>query len=256
MAKDESLNPGLELDLKLGYEAAGASDIGRRRSGNEDAYRLHLEQDALAGNFVVCDGMGGAAAGELASSIAADVMLRELDSGTLTAERIQQAVSAANANVYAHSRRDSALAGMGTTLVALGVRGPRGWVAHVGDSRCYRLRGGRLERLTQDHSLVDEQVRLGLLTPAQAAISPMRNVITRAVGTAADVLADIFEIEILAGDLYLLASDGLTREVSDRRIAEILQGASPVEKLCEALIAAANRAGGGDNITCVLVRVS
>lgn len=241
---------------KLGYEAAGASDIGKRRTGNEDAYGLQVVEHGLTGNFVVCDGMGGAAGGEVASSIAVEAMLRALGLDPLTAESMQRAVSAANASVYSTAERDMRLAGMGTTLVALATRGQNAWIAHVGDSRCYRLREGRLKCLTQDHSLVDEQVRLGQMTRAQAAISPMRNVITRAVGTTARVIADISEIDILPDDIYLLASDGLTREVSDVQIAEILNGSGDLERLCSALIKTANNSGGGDNITCLLVRAN
>ena len=143
---------------------------------------------------------------------------------------------------------------MGTTLVALATRGDHAWVAHVGDSRCYRLRNNQLERLTRDHSLVDEQVRLGQLTPAQAAISPMRNVITRAVGTQNEVDADLIDFAVTPGDLYLLASDGLMREVDDDTIARILRSAGDLKSTCEQLIRAANEAGGHDNITCGLAR--
>ena len=237
------------------YEASGASHAGRKRSGNEDSYGFYIDPDALGGGFVVCDGMGGAAAGEVASRLAAETMLRAMRQETLTDQRIAEAVHQANLRVYSQAEHDPSLAGMGTTLVALGARDLSGWVAHVGDSRCYRLRRGHLERLTQDHSLVDEQVRLGQLTPAQAAISPMRNVITRAIGTAAEVEPDLTEMDIAAGDLYMLASDGLTREVSDSRIEQIISGAGQLKQLCAALIDAANRAGGNDNITCVLVCV-
>ena len=241
--------------MKTGYEAAGASDTGRKRARNEDAYTFYVEPDASAAYFVVCDGIGGAAAGEIASRIAAEAMLRAMRQRLLTAQRIAQAVSESNRRVYSQAECNPALAGMGTTLVALGLRTARGWAAHVGDSRCYRLRAGQLERLTQDHSLVDEQVRLGLLTAAQAANSPMRNVITRAIGTAPEVEPDITEFHTVSGDMYLLTSDGITREVSDARIEQIMSGAGPVQELCADLIAAANQAGGSDNITCVLVRI-
>lgn len=216
---------------------------------------MRVAPDGSGGDFVVCDGMGGAAAGELASGIAAETMLRGMASGPLSAERMRQAVRAANASVYSRSELDPALEGMGTTLVSLALSGVRGWVAHVGDSRCYRLREAGLERLTQDHSLVEEQVRQGRLTPAEAAVSPLRNIITRAVGTSGEVVADIAEIDVLPRDLYLLTSDGLTREVSEEQIAEILRAAKRPEQMCLALIDAANRAGGRDNITCILVRV-
>ena len=241
--------------MKTGYEAAGASHTGRKRAGNEDAYSLYVERDASGGDFVVCDGMGGAAGGEIASRVAAETMVRAMGQGVLSAQRIGEAVSEANLQVFSRAEGDPSLAGMGTTLVALGARDAHGWVANVGDSRCYRLRGGHLERLTQDHSLVDEQVRRGELTPAQAAASPMRNVITRAIGTAPEVEPDIIGIDIVSGDLYLLASDGLTREVSDAEIEQLTRRTGQLKEICAALIDAANRAGGSDNITCVLVRV-
>jgi serine/threonine protein phosphatase PrpC len=236
----------------LEYEAAGLSDQGRTRKSNEDAYGLNLSEGAC--NFVVCDGMGGAAAGEIASRLAVEAMLGAMNHGALTLETFQQAVAAANDSVHRSANQDPSRAGMGTTLVAMATRGNRAWVAHVGDSRCYRLRGGRLERLTHDHSLVDEQVRLGQLTPAQAETSPMRNVITRAVGTQDEVAADLIEFAVAPGDMYLLASDGLMREVDDEHIARILRAAGDLEQACAQLIRAANEAGGHDNITCLLAR--
>jgi serine/threonine protein phosphatase PrpC len=238
----------------LEYEAAGASDQGRTRRTNEDAFGLSLRNREGACNFVVCDGMGGAAAGEVASRLAVKAMMGAMSHAELTSETIQQAVAEANRSVRYSAEQDPALLGMGTTLVALATRGNRAWVAHVGDSRCYRLRDGRLERLTLDHSLVDEQVRLGQLTAAQAENSPMRNVITRAVGTQDEVAADLIDFAAEPGDLYLLASDGLTREVEDEEIAEILHGSGKLERTCAQLIAAANKAGGHDNITCLLAR--
>ena len=145
---------------------------------------------------------------------------------------------------------------MGTTLVALSVSGNTAWLGHVGDSRCYLWRGGTLQRLTQDHSLVEEQIRIGRMTREQARRSPMQNVITRAVGTRAEVVADIQEFQLERDDVYLIASDGLTRELNDAGVAAILQdGVSDLDAVCANLIAAANAAGGRDNITCVLVRV-
>jgi PPM family protein phosphatase len=237
----------------LEYEAAGATDQGRTRRSNEDAYGLNL-QNHTSGNFVVCDGMGGAAAGEVASRMAVDAMLEAMSQAPLSPDSLQQAVDQANHSVHNSAEQNPARAGMGTTLVAMATRGTRAWVAHVGDSRCYRFRKNTLESLTRDHSLVDEQVRLGHLTPAQAEISPMRNVITRAVGTQDEVDADVIEFEVSEGDLYLLASDGLMREVPDEEIAEILRTAEDLNQACAALITAANEAGGRDNITCIVVR--
>jgi PPM family protein phosphatase len=238
----------------LEYEAAGASDQGRIRKSNEDAYGLSVHNREGECNFVVCDGMGGAAAGEVASRLAVDAMLEAMSQNPLTPESLQNAVDAANHSVHVSAEHNPARAGMGTTLVAMATRGNRAWVAHVGDSRCYRFRSNSLESLTRDHSLVDEQVRLGQLTPAQAEVSPMRNVITRAIGTQDEVDADVIEFAVAPGDLYLLASDGLMREVDDEQIADILRGAEQLEKTCADLIWAANEAGGRDNITCLLVR--
>jgi PPM family protein phosphatase len=238
----------------LEYEAAGASDQGRTRKTNEDAYGLSLNNRDGACNFVVCDGMGGAAAGEIASRLAVDAMLHAMSQPVVTLETFQEAVDAANDSVHRSAEQNPSRAGMGTTLVAMAARGNRAWVAHVGDSRCYRLRDGYLERLTHDHSLVDEQVRLGQLTRAQAETSPMRNVITRAVGTQEEVTADLIDFVVTPGDLYLLASDGLMREVNDEKIAGILHSAGELPQACARLIAAANEAGGHDNITCLLAR--
>ena len=253
MASQEEQMPDKQQGV-LEYEAAGASDQGRTRKSNEDAYGLNLSHSEGACNFVVCDGMGGAAAGEIASRLAVEAMLQAMSPEVLTGETFQRAVDAANESVHRSAGQDPARAGMGTTLVAMATRGNHAWVAHVGDSRCYRLRDGRLERLTHDHSLVDEQVRLGQLTPAQAETSPMRNVITRAVGTQDEVDADLIEFIVAPGDLYLLASDGLMREVDDEQIAGILLHSDDLKQTCAQLIGAANAAGGHDNITCVLVR--
>ena len=147
--------------------------------------------------------------------------------------------------------------GMGTTLVSLLVREGRVWIAHVGDSRCYRLRAGALERMTQDHSLVDEQVRLGQMTPAEAEMSPLRNVITRAIGTRDAVAPDIEEVATEHGDLFLLCSDGLSKEVREARLAELLNGdTSDLQAACRRLIEDANASGGSDNITAILVKIS
>jgi protein phosphatase len=238
----------------LEYEAAGATDLGRTRRTNEDFYGLELDNEEGSCNFVVCDGMGGAAAGEVASKMAVEAMLQAMDHGPLTQAIFQQAVDAANYCVHHSAEGDPSRTGMGTTLVAMATRAGHAWVAHVGDSRCYRFRDGTLERLTHDHSLVDEQVRLGQITPAQAEVSPMRNVITRAVGTQEEVEADVIDFEVAPGDLYLLASDGLMREVDDQRIAGILHTAEDLQQTCAQLIETANQAGGRDNITCLLVR--
>ncbi len=259
------------------YTATARTDRGRKRASNEDAFGYSVE----FGVYLVCDGMGGAAAGEVASSLAVEEVLRrveecrrsrsagsKLDQGTNESSIsciAEDAVAAANEAIHSRSRRNQRLSGMGTTLVGLLTSihedDPRAWIFYVGDSRCYRLRKGRLELKTQDHSFVEEQIRLGRLTPSEAARSPFRNIITRALGTQPAVRADVIELAVEPGDLFLLSSDGLTRELPDARIESILtdlaagndEGA--LEELCGRLIQAANKAGGNDNITCLLVRV-
>jgi serine/threonine protein phosphatase PrpC len=234
------------------YAAAAATNRGKRRPTNEDAFGYSVEH----GVYVVCDGMGGAAAGEIASSLAVDEMMRLMHTpvGLPAKDAALHAIQAANTAIYCRSHRSARLSGMGTTLVSLVTEESRAWVLNVGDSRCYRLRGNLLEQVTLDHSLVEEQVRLGRMTPDEALHSPLRNVITRALGTQNEVTADVFEMETEPGDVFLLCSDGLTREVDDRRIEEILAGGQPLDEVCESLVCTANKAGGRDNITCVVVR--
>lgn len=209
--------------------------------------------------YVVCDGMGGAAAGEIASSLAVDEMLRLLaghgsnGNGHLP-EAAEQAILAANEAIFTRGQRNQRLSGMGTTLVAMAVEENHVWVLNIGDSRCYRMRKSRLEQLTVDHSLVEEQVRSGRMSRAEALRSPLRNVITRALGTQGRVTPDVFGMEAEPGDLFLLCSDGLTRELSDPVIESLLAASMPLEDLCARLVDAAKKAGGHDNITCLLVR--
>ena len=240
------------------YSAAAVSDRGRKRPSNEDAFGYSLEH----GVYLVCDGMGGAAAGEIASSLAVDEFMRLLTgrpAGVPLEALIEQAVAAANHAIYSRSQVNSRLSGMGTTLVALVVEERRVRVLNIGDSRCYRLRAGHFEQISQDHSLVDEQVRMGRMTPAEALRSPLRNVITRALGTQSHVTPDIFELEAEPGDLFLLCSDGLTRELPDAKIESLLAAGLPLAEvflndLCNNLVDTANNAGGADNITCLLLR--
>ena len=236
------------------YSAAGMTDRGRKRPSNEDAFGLSAEH----GVYIVCDGMGGAAAGEIASSLAVDEMMRELSQGltenAAVGAAIDAAVNAANATIFSRATRNPRLSGMGTTLVGLVARENRVWVMNIGDSRCYRLRERRLEQLTVDHSLVEEQVRAGRITESEAQRSPYRNVITRALGTQPAVQADVTELEADPGDLFLLCSDGLTRELSDDLIESLLSLDLGLEELAGRLVNAAKKAGGHDNITCLLVR--
>jgi len=235
------------------YTAAAVTDRGRKRPSNEDAFGFSVEH----GVYVVCDGMGGAAAGEVASSLAVDEMMRLLThrsaENPLPADA-EQAVSAANQAILTRAERSRKLNGMGTTLVALLVSESHAWMVNVGDSRGYRLRNSRLEQITIDHSLVEEQIRMGHMSRLEALRSPLRNVITRALGTESSITPDIFELEAEPGDLFLLCSDGLTRELSDPLIETILRVDVSPGELCARLVAAANQAGGNDNITCLLVR--
>ena len=236
------------------FTAAAVTDRGRKRPSNEDAFGFSVEH----GVFVVCDGMGGAAAGEIASSIAVDEVLTRLSSsdrnGAPLPQLAEEAICAANDAIFSRAQRNYKLSGMGTTLVALVVEEHRVWVLNIGDSRCYRLRGGQLEQLTLDHSLVEEQVRLGRMSHAEALRSPLRNMITRALGTQSRVTPDCFEMQAERGDLFLLCSDGLTRELADPAIRSILAVELPLEDRCSRLVEAAKKAGGHDNITCILVQ--
>jgi protein phosphatase len=201
--------------------------------------------------------MGGAAAGEVASALAADVVVRLLSGRADAApleDVVEEAVRAANQTIHSRAQRDPQLRGMGTTLVGLVTEGPRVLVFNVGDSRCYRMRNSTLIQISQDHSLVEEQVRMGRITHAEALRSPLRNVITRALGTESSVEPDLFELEAEVGDLFLLCSDGLTGELPDPLIESMLAADLSLNELCTRLVDAANRAGGHDNITCLLVR--
>jgi PPM family protein phosphatase len=237
------------------YMAAAVTDKGRKRPTNEDSYGLSIEHGA----FLVCDGMGGAAAGEIASALAVEEAMRVLtarlsDECASVRMAAEEAVSTANDAIFSRAQRNPRLSGMGTTLVGLLVRERRVWVVNIGDSRCYRLRDRSLQQLTDDHSLVEEQVRMGRMTHSEALRSPLRNVITRALGTQSSVTPDIIELEAEPGDLFMLCSDGLTRELSDDLIESLLGLDLPLEGLCARLVNAAKKAGGHDNITCLLVR--
>jgi protein phosphatase len=237
------------------YTAAALTDRGRKRPSNEDAFGYSIEH----GVYVVCDGMGGAAAGEVASSVAVAEVMQLLTNrpgaNPLPADA-EQAVAAANEAIFSRSQRSEKLNGMGTTLVALLAEERHAWMLNVGDSRGYRLRNSTLEQITLDHSLVEEQMRLGQMSEEEALRSPLKNVITRALGTQSFVTPDVFELESEPGDLFLLCTDGLTRELSDSLLESLLRLDLPLEGLCSRLVAAANQAGGHDNITCLLVRAN
>lgn len=225
------------------------TDTGRQRPGNEDS------AFADAPLFVVADGMGGAQAGEVASALAVEEFQRGLPADGSAEERLTSQIRSANRRIYDLSRREVAHEGMGTTLTAVFVDDDYLAVAHVGDSRAYIFRDGGLSLLTQDHSLVGELVRQGKLTEAQAAEHPQRSIITRALGIEADVEVDTWSYPGRAGDIVLLCSDGLTSMIDEERIAAILAAQTDLDVAGDELIAAANDAGGRDNITVVLFRL-
>jgi protein phosphatase len=220
-------------------DQATRTDTGRQRSANEDSLFVR------APIFVVADGMGGAQAGEVASKAAADAFDRELPEAP--PERVlRETIEAANRTIHEHARTDPDLAGMGTTITAAIVDPQAEEVAigHVGDSRAYRLRAGKLERLTRDHSLVEEMRRKGQLTAAQAEDHPQRSIITRALGPEPEVVVDLQTVPAQAGDVFLICSDGLTTMLDDEHIGRLLARASSMEAAVRALVDEANRAGG------------
>ena len=231
-------------------EEAFRTDTGRQRNANEDSFFTR------APVFVVADGMGGAQAGEVASKAAAEAFAGEL--AAAPPERVlRETIERANHSIHEHARDDPNLAGMGTTITAAIVDPEAEEVAigHVGDSRAYRLRDGRLERLTRDHSLVEEMRRKGQLTEAQAEDHPQRSIITRALGPEPEVEVDLQTVPAQAGDVFLICSDGLTTMLDDEHIARLLARASSMQTAVRALVDEANRAGGRDNITVVLFRL-
>jgi PPM family protein phosphatase len=230
-------------------ETTCKTDTGRQRRDNED------NAFARAPVFVVADGMGGAQAGEVASRIAIEAFERGLPDKGSPEERLATRVREANNQIYERSRADRQRAGMGTTLTAAYVDDAHVAIAHVGDSRAYLFRDGTLQRLTQDHSLVDELVRRGKLTEEQAAEHPQRSIITRALGPEPDVEVDTWTYPARPGDVILLCSDGLTSMISEERVRAVLQANDNLDAAADALIAEANEAGGRDNITVVLFRL-
>jgi PPM family protein phosphatase len=240
----------LKVERMMRLRVGASTDTGRVRELNEDAYALRADD----GLFVVCDGMGGAPAGEVASRMAIDVMLQRLDapqriSASATrcdardylphTTRLADAVRSSNEFIYDRAQRDPDRAGMGTTLVGAWIRQHVAGVAHVGDSRAYLWHGDRLEPLTSDHSLAHRQ-----------------HVLVRALGREPDVEVDLKEVPVQAGDYVLLCSDGLTRMVSERVMAEAIVHLREPQRICDSLIAVANENGGIDNITVVVVEVA
>ncbi len=242
------------------YEFSSAIDAGRARSNNEDSVVIE-EACALA---VLADGMGGYNAGEVASSMATSFIATELgrwlreSGGPATDADVRRAmdicVDNANRAIFNAANSNPQYAGMGTTLVVGVFREAQLLVGHVGDSRAYRLRGGRLQQITRDHSLLQEQIDAGLITPEQAAFSANKNLVTRAVGVEDTVLLEVHVHEVQSGDVYLLCSDGLSDMLPDLAIGQILGSMTSLADGCQALVNAANDAGGRDNISVILAR--
>jgi serine/threonine protein phosphatase PrpC len=233
-------------------EEAHKTDTGRQRQANEDSYF------ARAPLFAVADGMGGAQAGEVASRIAASAFERRqrLSREEPAEGQLEEIAQTANREIHQLAQEDSSRAGMGTTLTAAMVRNDEVSFGHVGDSRAYVLRGGKLKRLTKDHSLVEELRRQGRLTEEQAEEHPQRSIITRALGPEPSVNVDTMTFPARDGDVFLLCSDGLTTMVSDDEIHQILVESRTLRSAVNRLVEAANRAGGRDNITAVAFRLA
>ncbi len=238
------------------FSCAARTDVGVIRSGNEDTYLMAADR----GLFVVADGMGGHAAGEVASEMAARLIaerfapVKGMSDDELMGQMVG-AIRASNAAIYERTLQEPDKRGMGTTATALALLPQRYLIGHVGDSRAYILRGGVLTQLTKDHSYVQEQVDAGRLTPEEARVHPYANVITRCVGSNGDVVPDLYIGNLDPDDLLLLASDGLTGMIEDDEMRAILLEELPLEATVDRLIAEANRRGGLDNITVILVKI-
>lgn len=246
-------------------EFGARSEVGRIRKNNEDSFAVSREMNL----FVVSDGMGGQASGEIASRLAVETVLAHcFESGSNstspfvgeriagiseTSNRLASGIRSANQAIQRAARESAAQRGMGATIVAVRCEGERMSVAHVGDSRAYRLRDNELEQLTLDHSLVAEQVRHGELTEEEGSASEHQNVLLRGLGIDVEVEVDVTDELLVEGDVILLCTDGLTREVPDTQIASILRDASDPQQAADQLVNAANQAGGRDNITAIVL---
>ena len=237
-------------------EVGKATNVGMIRPGHEDAFYT----DASDGLFIVADGMGGHAAGEIASEMAVTILARELKPvhqiDDAVVDTVNKALKQANLEIFQRTLAEVDKQGMGTTASLLIMRDGKYLIGQVGDSRVYLLREGTLTQLTKDHSYVQEQVDAGFLTPEQARYHPYSNVITRCVGASADVEPDTYAGDVRSGDTFLVASDGLTGMVDDRRLQQLLQNkVASAQRVVDSLIAEANGRGGLDNITAIVVRV-
>ena len=238
---------------------AARTDVGMIRSGNEDNFAVDATGDR--GLFIVADGMGGHAAGEVASEMAVQTVERELTGvrdldDRASADRMKEALRKANRSIHDRTITEVDKQGMGTTASVLLLSATRYLIGQVGDSRVYILRDGALQQITKDHSYVQEQVDAGFLTPEQARYHPYSNVITRCVGASPEVEPDVYQGEVRTGDLFLVASDGLTGMVDDRRLQMLLMSRAEPERKVHSLISEANGRGGLDNITAIVVQIT
>jgi protein phosphatase len=244
----------MENETALKVDVAALTDIGCKRTNNEDSFGYDLE----TGLFVVCDGMGGNAAGEMASATAVRELVehfsQEAALGLSMEEQLLRSILHANEQVYRMAQESEELRGMGTTLVAACLEGRRIVIGNVGDSRAYFLRKGACAQITNDHSFVAEQVRKGSMNAEEAGASPLQSLITRAVGAAESVEPDIFTGNIEPGDILLLTSDGLTRYADSKAIASLILAGTSLTDACQSLIDAAKQQGAVDNVTCLLVQ--
>ncbi|HLH36881.1 MAG TPA: Stp1/IreP family PP2C-type Ser/Thr phosphatase [Alloacidobacterium sp.] len=246
----------MESQTGLKLEVAGLTDVGCKRTNNEDSYGY----DLAAQLFVVCDGMGGMAAGEVASSTAVNTLLRAFSQNTASSagieERLYNAIIQANHEVCALSQTNEEMRGMGTTLVAACIDTRKIVIGNVGDSRAYFLREGGCVQITLDHSYLAEQVRNGTMTADDAGASPLQSLITRAIGTSQSVEPDLFSASLEPGDMVLLTTDGLTRYADAGSIAQIVLNQPDLQQACQMLINTAKEQGAVDNVTCLLLRFS
>ena len=240
------------------YEICTDTDPGLARDNNEDAVAF----DAQTGLCILADGMGGYNAGEVASGMACAFIRSELSRWLMQAglhansKEVKRAmeicIQNANNSIFNAANSNPQYTGMGTTLVVGVFQADRLMIGHIGDSRCYRLRAGEFQQITKDHSLLQEQIDAGLITPEQALTSANKNLVTRALGVEDSVLLDVSEHRVEVGDVYLMCSDGLSDMVRDEPIADIMRGTASMEQKATELIAAANAAGGRDNISVML----
>jgi protein phosphatase len=260
-----SISAGQTTAPEFKVSSAGITDVGRKRNHNEDSYLIDEELQL----FVVADGMGGHAGGGTASRIAVETIDRELRLARESSENpfrvnaplqdsplpeaIRNAVESACLAIFSAAQEDPQLTGMGTTVIALLVKGDQAFFAHVGDSRAYLIRGELIQQISEDHSLVNEQIKAGMITPEEAKHSRYKNIITRSVGFEEEVQVDVMGLTLETGDTFVLCSDGLANMIDDEELRKVVDR-TPLDGAAQKLVEMANERGGDDNITVILVR--